>query len=865
MNETRGIKVGMCIVVTMSLIAAVPVGGHAKTVAEEIEGLKATIASNSVNRTTRCRYYKAWYLDLCTEAEREAILERNVAAHRRWIELKPDDISARAGLGVALLVGGRWEEAEKELAAAAGIKTMHSGKADVLWNLADCLWRKGDIAGAKKIITEMAEAKWHGGTPRSLEAARFLYRSWTDPDADIDVYALPHSIDCRPFPTPREAEYGKQKVSLAKVEVRFGTNGTKGAEDPIIRLLKRKLTRFGSKFEKGGTQVEIEIAPDAPVDKPQGYSLDVANGVVSIKARDWLGATSGVVSLMQCGERRVGKDEGQPRVRECTIRDWPECLRRGEIVYWSPNQLEAELFEKVSSVLVDINTRKWDVLFSPLEHERYRQITKRYRDFGIEFYLSERSLSVSPVPPITAPRVREMHIAMLRFAASLGVYGSYEMDDDRFPMRPLDIQNAGTAANLDAKHMTALYREVKKEYPGFRMLFGPPFYWGPDGDASYYPEPREPYLKSIGEFLDPEIDVYWTGPRVKSNYFTPEKIDWFANLVGRKPCVFHNGDCVWRHNYLQYGGDVSGYKKNHSPETFKHVAALWQNTCGYDRLTKGSCMDWCWNPDAHDAETAARRAVEQLEGPGVFEILHMAIPSVEYFDKYAYGQPRSEVFSEDLTDLERRLRDAEDAWNRVLSVAKNGGHFVGGFLDHAISYARRIVNARRNPSKDLIEKHKAAMANTAFAANEIGFDESKGDQFFPAEALVGGKYWRGIGDSTDRKQCNPKELKEGEAVSGKFKCELYPPERRFKMFVTGMHFVDVWEKPFKVDLPDMEIEVNGHVIYRGKMFEEDVFKPFEVEIPVEAMSWNNTFSVRCAGAGQEHKRRPMIHYVVIRK
>ena len=30
-----------------------------------------------------CRYYNAWYVDLCTEAEREAILQRNIAAHRR--------------------------------------------------------------------------------------------------------------------------------------------------------------------------------------------------------------------------------------------------------------------------------------------------------------------------------------------------------------------------------------------------------------------------------------------------------------------------------------------------------------------------------------------------------------------------------------------------------------------------------------------------------------------------------------------------------------------------------------------------------------------------------------------------------------
>ena len=109
---------------------------------------------------------------------------------------------------------------------------------------------------------------------------------------------MPHSTDGRPFPTPQEATYGEKKVSLAKVELKLRTNGTSGTDrtspasrsspvspaDPIIRLLKRKLTRFGSTFAKDGTPILIEISYNAPVEKPEGYSLDVANGKVIVKA-----------------------------------------------------------------------------------------------------------------------------------------------------------------------------------------------------------------------------------------------------------------------------------------------------------------------------------------------------------------------------------------------------------------------------------------------------------------------------------------------------------------------------------------------------------------------------------------------------
>ncbi len=56
------------------LLAVAFAGDAAASVADEIKSVRAEINSNSVDRTTKCAYYKAWYADLCTEAERQAIL-----------------------------------------------------------------------------------------------------------------------------------------------------------------------------------------------------------------------------------------------------------------------------------------------------------------------------------------------------------------------------------------------------------------------------------------------------------------------------------------------------------------------------------------------------------------------------------------------------------------------------------------------------------------------------------------------------------------------------------------------------------------------------------------------------------------------
>ena len=93
----------------------------AASVASEIKAARAEILSNSVGRIPRrgiCRYYNAWFVDNCTAAERDAILERNIAARRRWIELAPGEPAAHTDLGAVYATVGRWKEAKQELEAA---------------------------------------------------------------------------------------------------------------------------------------------------------------------------------------------------------------------------------------------------------------------------------------------------------------------------------------------------------------------------------------------------------------------------------------------------------------------------------------------------------------------------------------------------------------------------------------------------------------------------------------------------------------------------------------------------------------------------------------------------------------------------
>ena len=856
------------------------VASNAATVADEIKAARDEIASNRVDRTVWCRYYQAWYLDQCTESERAAILERNIAAHRRLIELEPGNPAHHADLGRVYASVGRWKDAKPELevALAQGSKLDAARRTSASWEMANCLWMEDDRAGAKKLLAEIAAMKPAYSIPPYHDMAMYLNRADADLDGDLDNFRLPHSVDGKPFPTPQEAKYGEVRVSLAKVEIKLGTNGTDGTdgtspasrispvspEDPIVRLLKKKLTRFGVKFAPGGTPIEIELSPNAPVDKPQGYSLDVADGKVVVKARDRLGLAYGVVSLIQCVERR-----DRPSICEMAVRDWPVCLRRGVLYNWQTDYLEFALFSKMSCMecAMDFRRREQYVL-SPLEEELYRKYAARFNDFGLEVFVDTAFISVRPCMPLTTERAKELHLKWARFLASCGFGLTMMFDDTRFPVPKIDLDAAGSAANIDSKFITWLYHETKKDHPGFRMMFCPPFYWGPDGGVNY-PEPRDEYLRSIGRDLDPEIDVYWTGPRVKSYTMTPDRVEWYASRIGRKPSIFHNADCIGRHNFNSYAADIGAWKENHGTTNFfSSISVFHQNTQDYKQGSFISqTSDWCWNPVAHDAATAARRGIEQLSGPGVFEAIAEGTKPLSYFDRYVNGRARSELLTEDVEHIEKLLAEADAAWQKALSLSKSGDTFFATFGRTGLEWARNLVNMRKDPPKWLVEQAAAEKANNSYAKAEMGFDESKGDLFLPAEAIGGGDYYPKIQGDTkkDRAPCGVKEILPGTALSGKFTLEPFPPERPVTLYIMGMLFIERWDRPLKVPPPAIEVEVNGRVIYKGQPFTRHDFDMLKVEIPVDALSRTSTFAIRNAGEDVVHRGRPMVHYVVVRK
>ena len=107
---------------------------------------------------------------------------------------------------------------------------------------------------------------------------------------------------------------------------------------------------------------------------------------------------------------------------------------------------------------------------------------------------------------------------------------------------PLQMGDAGRRAgqSLAAAHCevtNAVYDWAREQSAASRFLFCPtPYCERMDGAALGGVR----YLDEVGQLLQPEIDVLWTGPEIVSQEITVESVERITARIGRRPVIWDN-------------------------------------------------------------------------------------------------------------------------------------------------------------------------------------------------------------------------------------------------------------------------------------------------------------------------------------
>jgi len=805
--------------------------------------------------------YEAYYLHLRPDADVRAMERDNRLCREELVRLDPGNAACRIALGALYVEAGEADKAIAEFKAALELpKLSPFEQGDALTGLASAALLKGDRDAAIQHCKDLV-ARDLNTTARyrlnPVNEAKYALQFLAEPE--LDYLKLPYDTGAKAFPKPQQARYTEEFVPLTKVALVLGSD-TK-ADNPRVRLLRTKFTRSGIAFADNAPftiRINAVGEPKAP-EKPEGYALTVARDGAVINGHDPQGVLWGIVSLIQLVDR-----EKAPRVRVCNIMDWPDTARRGFLQGYWKDALEFMLFCKMNTVVSQDGVQITDATpyqpWTPLQKEVCKDVCAAFAAFGLKHYFGIRQWTMYPIP-LSSDRTFDLHMAICSEVARHGGHIYFPYDDSRFPLPKVDLEKFGAGANLDAKYVTRLFRAVREKHPGFHLVFCPPFYWGPDGRASY-PEPREPYLRSLGDDLDPGVEVIWTGPRVKGYAKNKEQVAWFTGLTKHKPFLFQNG--TGPHNLLSYITDETPqWTTWHYDGFFENdIEGFLKNAhMGMEAPQSTTLADCVWNVKGYDAAASIRNGVAMLYGKEMFGLLDPANQALAYLDKYKYGEVTPEAPTE-IPEIERRLKIAEEAFARGKAYnAFSLGNFPGA-LERGVGFARAALAGARKPP-DFFAKYKKDVEETrALAAKEVGVDPAKGDILKLPTDLLGGtlivydnKCPRRLASLIrGRRTPNPR-------VTTRFECDPFPPTGAYELHLCAQD--DDAEAPVRI-----RIKANDTVVFEGPSgFARYGWSVRKFPLPVEALQRSNSLVIECMedSAAQQGPPWFMVNYAVLRK
>lgn len=828
--------------------------------ADEMEKTKSLVARAGASDFGA--RYEARYLSLLPESELRKLEEENRSCREELVRLNPANAAFRIALGALYVERGEADKAVAEFEAALELPKLSAfEQGDALTGLASAALLKGDRESAIRHCRDLA-ARGLNTTARyrlnPVAEARYALQFLQEPE--LDYLKLPYHTGAKAFPTPQQAAYREEFVPLTKVALELG--GGLEAADPRLRLLRVKLARFGIAFADAASftiRINAAAEPEAPK-KPEGYALTVSKAGAAINGHDPQGTLWGIVSLIQLVDREKG-----PRIRVCDIVDWPDTARRGFLQGYWKDALEFMLFCKLNTVVSQSGVQLTDATahqpWTPLQREVCKNVCAAFTAFGLKHYFGIRQWTMYPKVPLSSGRTFDLHVAVCSEVAKHGGHIYFPFDDSRFPLPQADLEEFGAGANLDARYVTRLFRTVREKHPEFHLVFCPPFYWGPDGPASY-PEPREPYLKSLGEHLDPGVEVIWTGPRVKGYQKTPQHVAWFSGLIGRKPFLFQNG--TGPHNLLSYITDETPqWRTWHYAGFFENdIEGFLKNAhMGMEAPQTTTLADCLWNVKGYDAAASIRNGVAMLYGREMFDILDPANQALAYLDKYKYGEITPEAPME-IPEIAKRLKIAEESLARGKEYNAFSLENFPGALERGVGFARAALKAARNPP-DFFAKFKKDMEDTrALAAKEAGLNPAKGDILRLPTDFLGGTLLvydnkcprrlatvvRGQRSATPR-------------ITTRFECDPFPPSGPYELHLSAQD--DDAEAPCRI-----RIKANDTVVFEGPSgFARHAWSARTFLLPVAALQRHNTLTLECLedSAAQQGPPWFMVNYAILRR
>jgi len=510
----------------------------------------------------------------------------------------------------------------------------------------------------------------------------------------------------RVFPEPVQSDYSDDYFNL------YSTNGRSNfvilinstSEQKAANIFNRQLEKFNYAAIKI-IKTDKETANDVGVIKlhmlsenlkrygDQAYLIKWSSGKekkVTISGASEKGLIYGAASLAQL----VVKQNNKVVLRKADILDYPKFSRRIFNTDPMPSQLEDDLDWMVRYKIECLTFNNKDYSWNTMEDD-FRESLNIFKNWNDKFGGVEGNIMLNLYRGSEDIEVTNKdHIAKLKeiikFAYDCGVSRVMLLADDAPPFK-YDEGYILTSENDKAKFSTMaeancwLVNNVvgwkNKNNYDLEIIYCPAFYTYEEmhyGDMELFKdtpwendayEPLKRDLKIIGEQMDEEVLLFWTGPFVCTKVLTEDDItDWTENLNGRKPflfdnTIFINNEFVMRAMFTAYNNDF--------PKEFHLLTGgngIFINGDALGEPSKSSSMTtnaYMWEGDSYNPDNSLIVALEKLYGANSINTI------------LNYKETELELCK---TIKQRQIRDvADELWQAIrdtrFTTEKNPFHY----------------------------------------------------------------------------------------------------------------------------------------------------------------------------------------------
>lgn len=424
--------------------------------------------------------------------------------------------------------------------------------------------------------------------------------------------AFAQNIDVQPV--PQQVSKPNGSINLSET---YRLSGETEANPYAVQALKGLLA--GKQAGDAGVRIYIGEKGDKAVRKfarripgeKEGYYLSINDKEIILAGNDERGTYYALQTLKQ-----LLKDNQLPVVE---IQDYPAIRYRGVVegFYGTPWSHEARLRQlrfygenKMNTYIYGPkddpyhSSPNWRLPYPEKEAKQLQELVKVAKENEVDFVWA-----IHPGQDIRWNQEdRDLLLAKFQKMYDLGVRSFAVFFDD--------ISGEGTNPVKQAELLNYIDEQFVKAKPDVTPLIICPTEYNKS-----WSNPAKGYLTTLGDQLNPSIQIMWTGDRVISD-ITREGIEWINERIKRPAYIWWNfpvSDYVRDHLLMGpvYGNDtgiaqeMSGFVTN----PMEHAEA--------SKIAIYGVASYAWNPTKYDSEQAWKDAIAH--------ILPQAAEELEFF------------------------------------------------------------------------------------------------------------------------------------------------------------------------------------------------------------------------------------------